>query len=59
MDKIPMANIPAFIVCAKTQKPCVPVPTMWQDTYPVKVKGQQTLLGKSCMQCSIGGKMEF
>lgn len=59
MDKIPMANIPTFVVCAKTQKPCVPAPTMWQDTYPVKVKGQQTLLGKSCMQCSIGGKMEF
>ena len=37
----------------------MPVATMWQDTYPVKVKGQQTLLGKSCMQCGIGGKIEF
>ena len=59
MDKVPMTNIPTFVICAKTQKPCMPVATMWQDTYSVKVKSQQTLLGKSCMQCGIGGKIEF
>ena len=59
MDDKPMSNIPTFVICAKTQKPCMPVATMWQDTYSVKVKSQQTLLGKSCMQCGIGGKIEF
>lgn len=59
MDKIPMSNIPDFVICKKTQKPCVPAPTQWQDTYPVKVKGQQTLIGKSCINCSVGGRIGF
>lgn len=59
LDKIPLTNIPNFVVCKKTQKPCVPVPTTWEDTYPVKVKGQQTLIGKSCIKCSVGGKIKF
>ena len=42
-DKKPLVNIPEFGVCAKTGSPCVPVPTMFTDTYKVKVKGQQTL----------------
>ncbi|MBE5322127.1 DUF4280 domain-containing protein [Pedobacter sp. MR2016-19] len=58
-DKIPITNIPSFVVCKKTQKPCVPVSTEWQDTYPVKVKSAQTLIGQSCMTCGIGGKIEF
>lgn len=59
MDKIPLTNVPDFVVCKKTQKKCVPAPTVWQDTYPVKVKGQQTLVGKSCINCTVGGKVTF
>lgn len=59
VDKISMTNVPSFIICKKTQKPCIPVSTEWQNTYPVKIKGQQTLIGKSCMNCGIGGKIEF
>lgn len=59
VDKKPMANIPSFIICKKTQKACVPVSTEWKDTYPVKIKGEQTLIGKSCMNCGIGGTIEF
>ncbi|GGI28371.1 polymorphic toxin-type HINT domain-containing protein [Pedobacter mendelii] len=59
IDKISITNIPTFIVCKKTQKPCVPSSTEWQDTYPVKIKGAQTLIGKSCMNCGVGGKIEF
>lgn len=54
IDQIPIANIPSFIVCKKTKKPCVPAPIMWEDTYPVKVKGQETLIGKSCNKCPVG-----
>lgn len=59
MDKIPLTNVPNFVVCKKTQKPCVPATTNWSDTYAVKVKGQQTLIGKSCLGCSVGGKIKF
>ncbi|WMY92162.1 polymorphic toxin-type HINT domain-containing protein [Snodgrassella communis] len=58
-DKIPITNIPAFGICQKTQQPCVPVPLEWKDTYKVKVKGNQTLLYKSTLPCSLGGKIEF
>jgi Pretoxin HINT domain/Domain of unknown function (DUF4280)/HNH/ENDO VII superfamily nuclease with conserved GHE residues len=54
IDQIPMTNIPSFIVCKKTQKPCVPAPVEWKETYPVKVKGQETLIGKSCNKCPVG-----
>ncbi|WP_103071755.1 polymorphic toxin-type HINT domain-containing protein [Aquimarina sediminis] len=57
-DKIPMANISSFGACSvKNGSPCVPAPTAWKDTYKVKVKGQQTLLFKSSIQCSTGGKI--
>ena len=59
MDKVPMANIPTFVVCSMTQQACAPLPSMWQDTYPVKIKGEKALLGRSCIQCSVGGKIEF
>jgi hypothetical protein len=59
MDKLPIVNIPSFGICSLTQKPCIPVPTEWQKTYKAKVKGAETLLFRSCMQCSIGGKIEF
>lgn len=59
VDKIPLTNIPTFIVCKKTQKPCVPITAEWEETYPVKVKGAQTLIGMSCLNCTVGGKIEF
>jgi hypothetical protein len=58
-DKIPFVNIPSFVICKKTQKPCVPAATEWKDTYPVKIKGQPALIGKSCHNCAIGGKIGF
>ena len=59
-DKIPMTNIAAFGACAaKGGNPCVPAPTNWADTYKVKVKGEETILFKSNLPCSIGGKIEF
>lgn len=59
MDKLPIVNIPSFAICSLTQKPCIPVPTEWQNPYQVKVRGQKTLLMRSCMNCSLGGKIEF
>lgn len=58
-DKAPMVNIPEFGICALTNKPCVPVPTEWQDTYKVKINGEQTLLYKSKLPCSAGGTITF
>ena len=58
-DKIPITNIPTFGICQKTQKPCLPVPLKWKDTYKVKVKGNRTLLFKSTLPCGLGGKIEF
>ncbi len=59
VDQIPTTNVPSFIICKKTQKPCVPATTFWDDTYPVKIKGQETLIGKSCNNCTVGGKISF
>ncbi|WP_062060390.1 polymorphic toxin-type HINT domain-containing protein [Aquimarina longa] len=59
-DKAPMTNIPSFGACAvKNGNPCTPAPIDWTDTYKVKVKGQETILFKSKMPCSTGGKIEF
>ena len=58
-DKIPITNIPAFGVCAVSGSACMPKPVEWTDTYKVKVKGQETLLFKSKLPCSVGGKVEF
>ncbi|MTI30878.1 polymorphic toxin-type HINT domain-containing protein [Xanthovirga aplysinae] len=58
-DKIPNVNVLPFGVCAKTGNPCVPALLQWQDTYKVKVKGQQTLLFKSKINCGTGGEVEF
>ena len=55
----PIANIPSFGVCSVSQSPCMPATTQWQKTYQVKVKGAKTLLCRSCMQCMVGGKIEF
>lgn len=58
-DKIPIANIPSFGVCSVTGSACAPAPIDWTDTYKVKIKGKETLLFKSKLPCSIGGKIEF
>lgn len=58
-DKLPIVNIPSFGACGITGGACVPVPVDWTDTYKVKIKGQQTLLFKSKLPCSLGGKIEF
>lgn len=59
MDKLPITNIPSFTVCSISQKPCIPVPTEWEKTCKVKVQSQETLLARSCIQCALGGKIEF
>jgi hypothetical protein len=67
LDKVPLLNIPSFVICQKqtqlaggTPVPCVPAPLLWQDTYPAKVGGADTLLFRSCINCPLGqGKIEF
>lgn len=59
LDKQSLVNIPTFGICSVTQKPCVPDCMEWQKTYKLKVKGQETLLFRSEMPCSIGGKIGF
>ena len=67
LDKAPLVNIPSFVICQKltqlaggTPTPCVPAPTLWQDTYPAKVGGGNALLFRSCINCPVGqGKIEF
>jgi hypothetical protein len=60
-DAVPLSNIPSFKVCKITRTPCMPatVPLTWQDTWQVKVKGINSLIGKSTCKCSVGGKIEF
>ena len=58
-DKIPITNIPTFGICAVSGSACVPAPVEWTDTYKVKIKGKETLLFKSTLPCSVGGKVEF
>lgn len=60
-DAKPLINIPGFKVCKVTGGPCTPatVPNTWQDTWPVKVKGEFSLIGKSTCPCTVGGKIEF
>ena len=67
LDKAPIANIPSFVICKKltqqaggTPVPCTPQPLQWEDTYPAKVGGAETLLFRSCIHCPLGqGKIEF
>ncbi len=59
-DKLPLVNIPCMGACSMLQgSPCNPTPTDWENTYKVKVKGQETLLYKSELPCSLGGKIKF
>lgn len=59
IDFIPLINIPSFKICTITQKPCMPFTTPWQETWPVKVWHQRTLLGRCYSQCALGGRVEF
>jgi hypothetical protein len=61
MDTSPLINIPSFKVCKISGNPCTPItlPLSWKDTWQVKVKGINTLIGKSTCQCTVGGKIEF
>ena len=67
LDVLPLVNIPSFVICQKltqmaggTPTPCTPAPTIWQDTYPVKVGKANALLVRSCINCPVGqGKIEF
>ncbi|MBS7566736.1 DUF4280 domain-containing protein [Mucilaginibacter sp. Bleaf8] len=58
-DKISLENIPSFGTCSVNGGSCKPEPTEWTDTYKVKIKGQETLLFRSKMPCSVGGTVEF
>lgn len=60
-DGQPTVNIPSFKVCKLTGGPCIPatMPDTWQDTWQVKVKGSNTLIGRSTIRCPVGGKIEF
>jgi Pretoxin HINT domain/Domain of unknown function (DUF4280) len=61
MDATPIVNIPSFKVCKVNGGACTPatVPNTWQNTFQVKVKGIETLIGESICMCSKGGKIEF
>jgi Pretoxin HINT domain/Domain of unknown function (DUF4280) len=61
MDGAPIVNIPSFKVCKITGGSCTPgtTPNTWQDTFQVKVKGIETLIGESTCMCKVGGKIEF
>lgn len=59
IDFMPLINIPSFKICTITQKPCMPFTTPWQETWPVKVWHQRTLLGRCYSQCALGGRVEF
>jgi hypothetical protein len=55
-DKVPLVNIPSFVVCSKTQKPCVPVPAgEWAPTHPTQFFGAHVLKAESKIKCGIGG----
>jgi len=62
-DKVPIVNISPFGICLKLTKstpiPCVPSPLQWEDTASLKIKGANALMFKSCINCSIGGKIEI
>lgn len=59
LDKQPLVNIPTFGICSLTQKPCVPGCTEWQKSYKLRIEGQEALLFRSEMPCSLGGKIQF
>ncbi len=73
-DKIPIANIPSFVMCSVGNVPCIPLPlpapgsghpmgggSVWNDTGKEfsTVDGLPPVLFRSCVNCSKGGKIEF
>ncbi len=61
LDKIPNQHILPFGACSvKNGSPCVPAPLIWKDINDgVLINGGQSLLKKSCIDCAVGGKIEF
>jgi len=58
-DKVPGENIPSFGICSITHKPCEPDPIEWEETGPMKMKGEEALTVRSYILCSKGGKIDF
>ena len=58
-DFLPGTNIPSFKICKLTQKPCMPETTPWENTWQVKILGQESLIGRCKCKCTIGGTVEF
>jgi len=52
-------NIPSFGMCYVTGKRCLPVPTEWQETGPMKRDDAEYLSRHSYMLCGLDGKIEF
>lgn len=61
LDKIPQVNIMPFGVCSVTQKPCLPVPVLWERVMDtgLTVLGARPLLNTSKCQCGVGGKISI
>lgn len=58
-DFVPLTNIPSFKICKITQEPCIPDTKTWDNTWKVKVNGQETLYALSTCKCAVGGTIEF
>ena len=60
-DATPITHIPSFLLCKKTQKPCIPgtSPGAWKDPWPIKIKDKQALIGRCTCPCTLGGTIEF
>ena len=60
-DATPITHIPSFLLCKKTQKPCMPgtSPGAWKDPWPIKIKDKQALIGRCTCPCTLGGTIEF
>jgi YD repeat-containing protein len=61
LDKIPQVNILPFGVCSVTQKPCLPLPVLWERVMDtgLTVLGARPLLDTSKCQCGVGGKISI
>ncbi|MEN9918321.1 MAG: hypothetical protein RL662_757, partial [Bacteroidota bacterium] len=59
VDFVPLTNIPSFKICMITGQPCIPITIPWENTWQVKINGQETLIGRSTCKCSVGGTIEF
>ncbi len=67
-DKVPLVNIPSFVMCTVGNVPCTPIPvagrasgSVWLKTGDefATVAGLPPVLFRSCMTCSKGGEISF